>query len=242
MLHIYSIQYNKPAFIELQKKSFDKFIKEYTFTVIDNSIDEFISSEIQKTCKLNNLNFIETKNKFDSRTNGLHGLSHEIGVNTFLNELKNTHNADDIVMVLDHDIFLISDFLKITDIINDSSILTIKQSREHIFYVWPGLTIFNLKNCVNINEISLNGAQLVNGVWEPIDNGIFTDVGGHSFHYLKKYKDEIKFVELREFFVENFDDINENHIFYHFHAGSQWSGYSNEIWNNKFEQIKKVIE
>jgi len=242
MLHIYSIQYNKPAFIELQKKSFDKFIKEYTFTVIDNSIDELISSEIQKTCKLNNLNFIETKNKFDSRTNGLHGLSHEIGVNTFLNELKNTHNADDIVMVLDHDIFLISDFLKITDIINDSSILTIKQSREHIFYVWPGLTIFNLKNCVNINEISLNGAQLVNGVWEPIDNGIFTDVGGHSFHYLKKYKDEIKFVELREFFVENFDDINENHIFYHFHAGSQWSGYSNEIWNNKFEQIKKLIE
>ena len=112
MLHIYSIQYNKPAFIELQKKSFDKFIKEYTFTVIDNSIDELISSEIQKTCKLNNLNFIETKNKFDSRTNGLHGLSHEIGVNTFLNELKNTHNADDIVMVLDHDIFLISDFLK----------------------------------------------------------------------------------------------------------------------------------
>jgi hypothetical protein len=243
LLHIYSIQYNKPAFIELQKKSFDKFIKEYTFTVIDNSIDKDISSQIQEMCKSHSINFIQTENKFDSRHNGLHGLSHEIGVNTFLNELKNTHNTDDIVMVLDHDIFLISDFSKITDIINDSSILTIKQSREHIFYVWPGLTIFNLKTCVNINEISLNGAQLVNGVWEPIDNGIFTDIGGHSYHYLKKYENELKFIDLSEYFInEIIENIGDKHIFFHFHAGSQWSGYSNEIWNNKFEQLKKVIE
>lgn len=242
MIYIYSIQYNKPMFIELQKKSFDKFALDYKFTVIDNSIEDDISIEIQKICHDNNIGLIKPTEKFDSRINGLHGFSHEIGVNTFLNELKNTHNVDDIVMVLDHDVFLISDLSKITDIINDSSILTIKQYREHIIYVWPGLTIFNLKNCININEISLDGAKLINGGWVPIDNGVFTDVGGHSFHYLKKYNDELKFIELREFFVENFDEINKNHIFYHFHAGSQWSGYSNDIWNNKFEQIKKVIE
>jgi hypothetical protein len=242
MIHIYSIQYNKPAFIELQKKSFDKFIKEYTFTVIDNSIDKNISSEIKEMCKSHNINFIETENKFDSRYNGLHGLSHEIGIKLFLDKLKNTHKNTDIVMLLDHDVFLVSDISKILDTILNSSILTLKQQREHIYYVWPGLTVFNLNNCVNINEISLNGAQLVNGVWEPIDNGIFTDVGGHSFHYLKKYENELKFVDLSEYFLnETIENINDKHVFYHFHAGSQWSGYSNEIWDNKFEKIKKFI-
>jgi len=243
MIHIYSVQYNKPMFIELQKKSFDKFIKEYSFTVIDNSIDVDVSNKIKETCKLNGLNCIETENKFDSRTNGLHGFSHEVGLNCFLDKLKNKHNNTDIVMLLDHDIFLVSDISKILDVISESSILSLKQQREHIYYVWPGLTIFNLNNCVNINEISLDGAKLINGSWVPIDNGVFTDVGGHSYHYLKKYEDQLKFTNLNEYFVnEIVEHINDNHIFFHFHAGSQWSGYSNDIWNDKFEQIKKFIE
>ena len=82
----------------------------------------------------------------------------------------------------------------------------------------------------------------MNGTWIPIDNGVFTDVGGHSFHYLKKYESEIKLVDLAKICAQGFDKINSDHIFYHFHDGSQWSGYSDEIWDNKFEQIKNVIE
>lgn len=242
MIHIYSIQYNKPSFVEQQKKSFDKFISNYRFTVIDNSIDNNISMEIEEICNNNNIGLIKTTDKFDSRFNGLHGFSHEIGVNTFLNELKNKHSENDIVILLDHDVFLVSDFSKIMDSINESSILTIKQQREHIYYIWPGLAIFNLKNCININEISLDGAKLVNGTWIPIDNGVFTDVGGHSFHYLKKYGDKIKLVDLEKICAQGFDKINNDHVFYHFHDGSQWSGYSDEIWDNKFEQIKNIIE
>jgi hypothetical protein len=241
MIHIYSIQYNKPSFIDLQKKSFDKFAGEYNFTVIDNSIDNNISSQIKDRCSLNNLKFIETKDKFDSINNGLHGFSHEIGINCFLNNLKNNHTINDIVILLDHDVFLISYISKIMDKIKESSILSVKQEREHVYYAWPGLTIFNLSNCININEISLDGCKLVDGNWILVD-GARTDVGGHSYHYLKKYKNEVKFIDIMENFVENVDKINDNHVFYHFHDGSQWSGYSNEIWNNKFEQIKKIIE
>lgn len=241
MIHIYSIQYNKPLFIELQKKSFDKFIKNYSFTVIDNSIDENITSDIKKICEENQLKLIVTKNKFDSRMNGLHGMSHEIGINHFLDELKNSHEENDIVMLLDHDVFLISDIEKIYDKILNSSILTIEQVREHINYIWPGLVIFNLKNCVNIQEISLDGAKLINNTWVPIDNGVFTDVGGHSYHYLKKYSEDIIFKDIAENMIQNDDNLNDNHIFYHFHDGSQWSGYSNDIWGQKLEKIKKII-
>jgi hypothetical protein len=242
MLNIYSIQYNKPSFIELQKKSFDRFAGPYNFTVIDNSIEEIISHQIKNICLENNLKIIQTLNKFDSRQNGLHGFSHEIGINTFLNELKNKHDRNDIVMLLDHDVFLISDLSKILKLIEESSILTIKQERQHIYYIWPGLVIFNLKNCINIDEISLDGAKLINGHWIPIDNNVFTDVGGHSFHYLKKYSEKIKFVDILKYFIQNNEEINEDHIFFHFHDGSQWSGYPNEIWDDKFKKIKKIIE
>jgi hypothetical protein len=241
MIHIYSIQYNKPLFIEIQKKSFDKFIKKYSFTVIDNSVEENISLEIKKICEKNNLNLIVTENKFDSRTNGLHGFSHEIGIKCFLNNLINLHNENDIVMLLDHDIFLISNIENIYDKILNSSILTIKQEREHIYYIWPGLAIFNLEKCINIRELSLDGSKLVNNVWIPIDNGVFTDVGGHSYHYLKKYSNNIIFTDITENMIQNNNNLNEKHIFYHFHDGSQWSGYSNDIWNEKLEKIKKII-
>lgn len=242
MIHIYSIQYNRPEFIELQKKSFDKFIKNYKFTVIDNSLEIEISNTIEKTCVNNNIDFIKTIDKFDSRINGLHGFAHEVGINVFLNQLKNFHNINDIVILLDHDVFLISDFSKLFTIINESSILTIKQERSHVYYLWPGLSIFNLKNCYKINELSLDGVKLINGQWIPIDNGVFTDVGGHSYHYLNKYKDNIILYDLMNFFTENIEVINDKYIFYHFHDGSQWSKYSNDIWNNKFENIKKILE
>jgi hypothetical protein len=241
MITIYSIQYNKPKFIELQKASFDKFIDNYQYIVIDNSVDNDISNQIDSICNNHKISLIKTINKFDSRYNGLHGFAHEIGIKAFLNELKQKHTKDDLVMLVDHDLFFISYFSKIIDLVKESSILTIKQERNHIYYVWPGLVIFNLKNCVNIEEISLDGAKLINGVWIPIDNGVFTDVGGHSYHYLKKYKDDLKLIDISELMISNIEQINENHMFYHFHDGSQWSGYSNEIWENKFNKIQKIL-
>jgi len=241
MIHIYSIQYNRPEFIYLQKKSFEKFIKDFKFTVIDNSVDINISKEIKEICNNNNLKVIETENKFDSRQNGLHLFSHEVGINCFLNELKNNHSINDIVVLLDHDVFLISDLSKILNKIINHSILTIKQTREHVYYCWPGLTIFNLNKCPNINEISFDGCKLLNGEWSNID-GAHTDTGGHSYFYLKKYEKDIKFLDISENFVETVEGIKDNHIFYHFYDGSQWSKYSNDIWNNKFEKIKNILQ
>lgn len=242
MIYIYSIQYNKPEFVELQKKSFDKFVNNYKFIVIDNSIEKSVSDEIKKISEENDLEVIETVNKYDSRANGYHGISHEVGINCFLDRLKNNHDENDTVVLLDHDLFLISN---LDDFINsnpDISIFTVKQERKHIYYLWPGLIIFKLNKCPNIHEISLNGAQLVNNRWVPIDNGVFTDVGGHSYHYLTKYNDQIKIFDVIDVFTQEVSQINENHVFYHFHDGSQWSKYSNNIWNDKFNKIKSFLE
>lgn len=241
MFHIYSIQYNRPEFIELQKRSFDKFIKEYKFVVIDNSIDPSIGNEIKRISEENNLEVIETVNKYDSRVNGNHGISHEVGINCFLDRIKNFHDKNDTVVLLDHDLFLISSLDKLTDSHTDVSIFTVKQERKHVYYLWPGLIILRLDKCPNIHELSLNGSQLIKNRWVPIDGDVFTDVGGHSYHYLKKY-DEIKIFDVFNIFTQDLDQITQDHIFYHFHDGSQWSKYSNDFWNEKFNKIKNFLE
>lgn len=241
MIYIYSIHYNKPEFIELQKKSFDRFTQGYEFVIIDNSIDSEVSSAIGKVCSSLGLSVVGVPNRYDSRKDRFHGLSHETGVNCFLNLLKKNHDKEDIVMLLDHDVFLISDMSKILEIAKKSSVLTIKQRVDHIYYLWPGLTIFNLKNCPDIEEISLNGCEKNGNSWIPIDGGVFTDVGGHSYHYLRKYEKEIELIDIREYFVEGTNKINEQHVFYHFLAGSQWNGGSNSEWRDKFHNIEKII-
>ena len=241
MIHIYSIQYNKPEFIELQKRSFDKFIGSYTFTVINNSVDNKTESAIGKMCEKLGLREIQVPNKYDSRKDRLYGISHEVGINCFLKELKTHEGKKDIIMLMDHDVFLVSNISNIGGIIEESSIATVKQRVEHIYYLWPGLSIFNIRSCPNIGEISMNGCEKNGNSWTPIADGIFTDVGGHSYHYLKKYETEVRLLYLREYFVESNDPIETQHVFYHFLAGSQWNGASNEEWSDKFQKIEKII-
>ncbi len=241
MIHIYSIQFNKPQFIEVQKKSFDKFCTDYKFTIIDNSIDLSITKEIHSICDSLELEYIETVNKFDTSTNQLHGISHEVGVRLFLDRLKNHHTSNDVVMLLDHDLIFISPISQIEDLINESSILSRNQTRQHLYYVWPGLSIYNLKNCVNINELNLDGCQLIDGQWQPVADGVFADVGGHSYHYLKKYKDELKYVDITKYFVESREEVKPEHIFYHFENGSQWSNYPMTEWESKFEKMNNIL-
>lgn len=241
MIHFYSIHYNKPKFVELQNKSFKLFAGEHTFTVIDNSVDNTVSEEIKKICDVNQINYLNTVNKFDSRTNGLHGFSHEIGVNLFLDRLRNYHDKNDIVVLFDHDIFLTSNFNKLNQLINENGVLSAIQHREHVYYIWPGLVIFNLAKCINIDELSLNGDKLVNGTWVSINDGVRVDMGGNSYQYLKKYKDIVLHSDLINFLSENMNEISENYVFYHFLDGSQWSKYSETIWNEKYDRIANYL-
>jgi hypothetical protein len=184
---------------------------------------------------------MNTTNKFDSRFNGLHGFSHQVGIDLFLDRLKNHHDKNDIVALFDHDIFLTSNFNKLDGMLSENGILTAVQHREHVYYIWPGLVIFNLSNCINIEELSLNGDSLVNGHWVSINDGVRVDIGGNSYQYLTKYKDVVLFSDLMNHLSENTNEISENYVFYHFLDGSQWSKYSEIIWNEKYDRVKNYL-
>ena len=51
-VQIFTSVVNRPDFVEIQKKLFDKFLEdEYQFNVVDDSLDEQISSEFKEVCK-----------------------------------------------------------------------------------------------------------------------------------------------------------------------------------------------
>ena len=62
-MKIYSIHYNKPEYIKLQKESLDKHIKiDYEFIIVDNSIDDIISSKILEISSNLNIRYIKCNN------------------------------------------------------------------------------------------------------------------------------------------------------------------------------------
>ena len=58
MINIFTSVVNRPEFVEIQKKTFDKFLKEkYQFHVVDDSLDESISAEFRRVCEANEINY-----------------------------------------------------------------------------------------------------------------------------------------------------------------------------------------
>ena len=57
-VQIFTTVVNRPNFVEIQQKLFQKFLKdEYQFHVIDDSVDEDISKEFKNLCLNNNISY-----------------------------------------------------------------------------------------------------------------------------------------------------------------------------------------
>ena len=228
MLEIYSIHYNKPEYAKLQIDSFKKFINnDYSFTIIDNSINENISRDIKNICDENGIGYLKTDNK-TPHDHMHYGWSHIYGLNYFKNLLLNSESV--YIMLIEHDIFLCSDIEKMYNIVSENSICGVYQERGDINYLHPGLLFFNKPLCVNLNDIDFGGGHVEN---------THVDVGGQTHYYINRS-------DIKTFYIDNeiissgLEDIN-GQIFYHMVDGSNWSNNSESINRQKLEKIKKII-
>lgn len=106
MIKIYTAAVNRPDFIDLQKKCFDKFLKnKYQFIVIDDSIERKMTKEIEIVCKNNNITYIKTPDNLD-HTNPMIACWSVLQW-TYDNFIKNTN---DKIIFLDSDMFLFDYF------------------------------------------------------------------------------------------------------------------------------------
>lgn len=174
MIKIYTSVVNRPDFIDLQKKCFDKFLKnKYEFIIIDDSIDEIITKNIINICINNKIKHIKTPNN----------LNHSNPMIACWSVLQWTYeefikNSNDKAIFLDSDMFLYDHF-DAEEYFSSCDLSGVPQSRDFIWYLWNGLLFLNMQTIKDKNISFAPG----------LVRNVATDVGGNTYEYILKNPD-----------------------------------------------------
>ena len=173
MIHIFTSVVNRPDFVVLQDTLFKKFLKnDYQFHVVDDSIDENISSQFNEICQLRNIEYYK-KPERTVQMNPAQACADTVQW-TYDNIIRKNHK-NDIVFFCDSDLFLIDDF-DISEYMSDAIIAGLPQKRGSVTYMWNGIMFFNMPK---ITDLDINFS-------DGIVEGEMTDVGGHTYYYFKE--------------------------------------------------------
>jgi len=258
MLKIYTFAHKRPDFLEIQLKSFQKNLEDdFEFIVFNNAIFDINKSDynnINTWCKDNNIQCIDIENNkiLSSKFNG------EILFNvdgTYANSYlacayplcwawtNIISKTDDKICIIDSDMFFIEKE-NISNLLDKYDIIYNEQLRGHIYYMWNGIVFANLSTLPDASSINW---------WCGRCEGIAVDVGGQTYHYLKKYKDQIKNIKSESIHFDEdpdcgFSPANYEYIclegrrsILHYIAGSNWNNMSPDYHNKKTEWLKNKL-
>ena len=224
MIHIFTSVVNRPDFVVLQDKLFQKFLKNnYQFHVVDDSIDENISSQFKEICELRKIEYYRTPKNLENNNP-----STKVGNViqwAFDNIIKEKYSSD-FIFWTDSDMFLIDNF-DIEEYLSDCVIAGLPQIRKHIKYLWNGLMFFNMPKFMETDhQIGFNIANI---------DGEHLDTGGQTYHYFKRNGVTLKETDVD--YPTHFNDIElqndevtkgynfELHLdgkFLHYRAATNW--------------------
>ena len=238
MIHIFTSVVNRPDFVTLQDKLFKKFLKnEYTFHIVDDSVEPQITEQFENICSLNGCEYYR-KPLTNKPLNPAQACAHTVQW-TYDNIIRKNH-TDDIVFFLDSDMFLIDEF-DIEEYMEDAIIAGLPQVRGHVTYMWNGIMFFNMPK-IEDKDIDFS---------EGIVEGEMTDVGGYTYWYFLRTGIEMKRTdEEAPVYPTHYNDIElqndevtkgynvELHLdskFLHYRAATNW--HSN--WKGSDDPLEK---
>lgn len=174
--------YNRPDFIEIQHKTFEKFLKdEYEFVVFNDAREADLKSSIESMCLKLGIRCINIPQAIHSQPYlyrlplenfNAPSVRNANVVQYALNNLGFSH--DGIVAIIDSDMFLVKEF-SIVDFLNGYQIAGVPQG---IGYLWIGIAFLDMKNLPEKTSINFNCGKI---------NTIPVDAGGYTYFYLKNH-------------------------------------------------------
>jgi hypothetical protein len=184
---IFTYNYNRPDFIEIQDRTFKKFLKDdYEFVVFNDASNQEMCDKINQTCDQLNIRCMRIPQeihdwpylkRWDHETSWQHpSIRNSNVVQYSLNTLGFQHPG--IVVLLDSDIFLIKDF-SIRQFLEGFDVAAIPQIKGQepniINYFWIGIVFLNMTTMPNKDTIDFNCGRI---------EDVFVDAGGQTYHYL----------------------------------------------------------
>ena len=229
-IKIFSVHASRTDFLEYQVESLRYFCEdEFDYYCIDNFSNKSQSNFIKEQCNNLNVNYL----KFNYPING-NSSDHA----TALNSIKQISNNEDINVILDFDIFLISNF-SFKNKIKDYDIVGVYQQRNNfsIEYLAPFVVIVNENS--NFSQLDFSLCQ-------------FCDVGGSTQHFIKSKK--VGFLEHTsslefpgdencfniEYDIQYGSQVIES-SFLHYYRGTNWNKANQELVNKKTEWLKECL-
>ena len=242
-VQIFTSVVNRPDFVSLQNSLFKKFLNhEYTFHVVDDSVDEIMTQEFEKICKINDIKYY--RKPFNNKSLNPAQACADTVQWTYNNLICQNH-SEDIVLFLDSDMFLIDEF-SIEKYMKDAIIGGLPQQRGHVTYMWNGIMFFNMSKILD------KSIDFSDGIVE----GEMTDVGGHTYLYF--LKTGIKMKESDVDYPTHYNDIDlqkdaggynmEIHLdgkFLHYRAATNWHSNwkdSKDPLSQKTIVFKQMVE
>lgn len=266
---LFTYSYNRPDFIEIQHKTFKKFLRDdYEFIVFNDATDRTLHEQINNVCAKYNIRCISIPQEIHDAVYNPSLRNCKV-VNYSLNTIGFNH--DDIVALFDSDLFLIKEF-SIREYLDSYDLAGQDQVRDHIHYLWIGLVFMNMATMPNKKTIDFSCGFIGN---------TNTDSGGFTHHYLvnnpmarlklfdevvyladftcpeckkngdacfhkrllmKEYEFNDPLINLAYVSCNSISELYLKNTFLHYRAGTNWNYESKEYHDQKTKQIRSFFE
>lgn len=216
-MKVYSVHFNRPDFVEIQKKCLDK-IEGYELVVINNQSNPQIESkcrELGVTC------YNHTHNP---------GLSSSLSHGSALNFLRGIIDRSEDWCITDHDVFI----CKNIDL-SETDLISIQQMKNGKSYLWPGFIAGKKEISVSHIDFSPHG---------DFDTGGGTHVLVDEGHRVKWVQEEYLGEPTTGFLQNSKVIIKISDLAVHYLNGSCWMPTSESTLSEKnqflFETIRSM--
>jgi hypothetical protein len=214
---IFTYAYNRPDFIQIQYNLFNKFLveKDWEFIVYSDAPTVMMQERIKHACNdlgIECINFPQELHEkpYLPRTDNVSKHAPSVRHATVAQYSLNTKgfNHDDIVVLLDADLFL-TDYFSIRDYMKDCDLAGFLRA-DHMRYMWLGLIFMNIPALPDVRTIDLNVG---------IIDGQYVDSAGHTYQYIvnhphvrMKYFDVVNFNGNPRWLTASFDQIGVYYV------------------------------
>jgi len=179
--------YNRPDFIELQAKTFQKFLQDdYEFVVFNDAPTQKLAEQVEAACaklgiscfrvpqSIHQQPYLPREADDDWNSPSIRTAN---AVQYSFDTLAFQH--DGMVAIIDSDMFLIRNF-SIVEYASGYDLAAVAQWRGSdgvVKYLWNGIMFFNMQTLPNKRSLNFNCGRIM---------GNCTDTGGFTHYYLKQ--------------------------------------------------------